>query len=145
MVRSEQLLPADILARATLRGNEYAWPVGDIPRVIEGARLADLVNIGGQLQLRVPGGDTCECYWVEVDTFKTVTETADWQERVLLTADAALKQYKHLCDRHNFIEEIRSSFGKILQEFEASGGEINDALCFVWYVETEDDAMRRNS
>jgi hypothetical protein len=31
----ELRLPHDVLQRATLRGNEYAWPVEYIPKVIE--------------------------------------------------------------------------------------------------------------
>ena len=33
-----EMLPADLLARATLRGDEYAWPLDDIPQVIEAGK-----------------------------------------------------------------------------------------------------------
>jgi hypothetical protein len=50
----ELRLPHDVLQRATLQGNEYAWPVEYIPKVIEAAREAELASIGGQLQFRLP-------------------------------------------------------------------------------------------
>jgi hypothetical protein len=52
----EGALPPDIISRASLRGNEYAWPVETIPEVIEAARPNALVNIGGQLQFRFADG-----------------------------------------------------------------------------------------
>ena len=54
-------LPGQLLERATLRGSERAWPIGDIPEVIEVAKENDLASVGGQLQLRFPDGGTCEC------------------------------------------------------------------------------------
>ena len=68
MTEPESLLPADILARATLSGNEYAWRLEDIPAVIDSARAAGLVSLGGQLQFRLAGPGTLECYWVDVST-----------------------------------------------------------------------------
>ena len=53
--------PGQLLERATLRGNERTWPIGDIPEVIEVAKENDLASVGGQLQLRFPDGGTCEC------------------------------------------------------------------------------------
>src|SRR5947209_2773874 len=134
---SEKLLPADIISRATLRGNEFAWPVSDIPAVIEAAKLENLVNIGGQLQFRIPNGGTCECYWVDVDTYKTVPTDLPWADRVSCTASTAIAEFQQLCDKYDFVAEGRSAFAAHLEEFEAQGGDINEALCFVWYVEAE--------
>src|SRR5688572_7821855 len=92
---AESQLPPEILAIGTLIGNEYAWPVNDIPAVIEAARRSNLVNIGGQLQFRMPGA-TCECYWVQVDTFKVVPQDLPWAERVAKTADAAIYYFNQL-------------------------------------------------
>jgi hypothetical protein len=71
---AEQHLPADILQRASLRGGEYAWLIKDVPSVIAAAKRANLVNIGGQLQFRIPDEGTCECYWVNVDTYRSVSK-----------------------------------------------------------------------
>lgn len=133
----ENLLPASLIERSTLRGNERAWPIGDIPKVIEEARLADLISIGGQLQFRLPDGGTCECYWVEVDTFKGVPSDLPWSERVVRTAAEATSQFNDLLDRQDFVAEGRKAFQRYLDDFEASGGNLADAMCFVWYVEAD--------
>lgn len=140
---SENLLPQRVVSRATLRGNEYAWRVEDIPTVIAAARAANLVNIGGQLQFRIPDGGTCECYWIEVDTYKEVPADLPWSDRVSATAAAALSQFQNLCNERDFIAEGRSAFGAHLADLEAKGHDINEALCFVWYTYSEDEAAAR--
>ena len=136
-------LPEDVIVRATLRGNEYAWRVGDIPIVIEAAKSANLINIGGQLQFRIPKGGTCECYWVEVDTYTEVSADLPWADRVSATAATALSQFQRLCNECDFVAEGRASFGEHLREFEARGGDLNEALCFVWYVKGQQEAVTR--
>jgi len=142
---SESLLPDHILKRANLQGNEYAWRPSDIPEVIEAARAANLVSIGGQLQFRFPDGGTCECYWVDIDTFKSVPVDLPWQERVTRTADAALREFRAVAAQYDFLAEGRSAFTKYFEEFESTGGEPADAMCFVWYVESEQEAVKRAS
>jgi len=102
---TELRLPHAILQRASLRANEYAWPIEDIPNVIEAARQANLASIGGQLQFRLPDGGTCECYWVEVDTYKSVPASLPWQERVDQTAAVALADFSHLLSKFDFVTE----------------------------------------
>jgi hypothetical protein len=106
----EKLLPPSLLQRAILRGNEYAWLLDDIPGVIEAVREADLVSVGGQLQFRFPEGGTCECYWVEVDTYQTVPINLPWAERVTRTAEAALADLRELQTRWDFLAEGRTAF-----------------------------------
>lgn len=133
---AERLLPHDLLECATLRGNEYAWRLDDIPRVIKAAREANLVSIGGQLQFRFPEGGTCECYRVEVDTYPTVPSNLPWAERVTRTADAALADFRELQTRWDFMAEGRTGFEEEFQKWEANGGDTASAMCFVWYVTT---------
>ena len=133
--QSESLLPQDVRARGTLRGNEWAWPIAEIPLVVEAARLAKLASIGGQLQFRFPGGGTCELYWIEVDTLKVIPPDLPWEEQVERTAIAALSQFEDLQRRFDFLAEGQSAFGRYLDEFASSGGDPRDAMCFVWYVE----------
>src|SRR5271154_6028933 len=92
MNSAEQHLPKMLLWRASLRNGEYAWRINDIPEVIEAARMAGLVNIGGQLQFRVPEA-ICECYWVEVDTYKGVSDALPWKDRVTQTAQMGLAAF----------------------------------------------------
>ena len=143
MTAADALLPRPLLERATLRGNEYAWPIGAIPDVIEAAKSANLVSIGGQLQFRLTEGGTCECYWVEVDTYSSVADDLTWDERVQATAEQGLRQFVALQNRFDFEAEGRSSFAKHIEDFEADGGNLADAMCFVWYLRTEEEAAGR--
>ena len=97
---AEARLPAEILAKASLRGvdDEYAWRLDDIPFVIGAARAVGLANIGGQLQFRGPEF-TCECYWVEVDTYKAMPTDLPFDVRVDLTADTAKRAFRNCAVR----------------------------------------------
>lgn len=143
MKHPERHLPTFLIERATLRGNEYAWRLADIPTVIEAAREANLISIGGQLQFRMPDVGTCECYWIEVDTYKDVSQDLAWSERVTSTSRSALSQFHRLIEEFDFIAEGRKAFAPHLLTFEAQGGDLDDAVCFVWYVESEQEAASR--
>lgn len=119
------------------------WPIGDIPAVIEAARAANLVSIGGQLQFRLPDGGTCECYWVEVDTYKSVDKALPWNERVVRTAEAASRDFAALQERFDFITEGRKAFPGYLGKLRADGRDTADAMCFVWYVLCEEEASAK--
>lgn len=123
-------LPADLLSRASLGGNEYAWPLSDIPDVIEAARAANLLSIGGQLQFRLPNGGTCECYWVEVDTFRTVPKDQPWAARVQHAAVEALNAFRDLPNQYDFLAEGRKAFAEHLDALD----DPTSTMCFVWDV-----------
>lgn len=137
-VFSEQALPPDILQRASLAGSEYAWRIQDIPDVIAAARAANLISVGGQLQFRLPDGGTCECYWVDVDTYKSVDKALPWSERVNRTAEVALRDFEALQERFDFVAEGRVGFASYLDALVAQGRDPADSMCFVWYVLSED-------
>jgi hypothetical protein len=131
----EAFLPQDLLDRGTKRGSEWAWPIADIPAVIDASRRANMVNVGGQLQFRIPNGGTCELYWIEVDALKLVLPTLPWQARVEQTAALALHQFQDLPREFDFLAEGQSAFGQYLVEKRASGTDPHNAMCFVWYFE----------
>ena len=135
MKPAELRLPREILKRASLRGDEYAWPIDDIPKVIEAARQANLVNIGGQLQFRLADGATCECYWIEVDTTKSVPASLPWQARVEQTAIVALADFKRLTTTFDFVAEGRRSFAAHFKRLEAAGGDAAQTMCLAWYLD----------
>jgi hypothetical protein len=137
MVEVEELLPASIVRRATLRGKEYAWPLTDIPHVIDAAEAAGLASVGGQLQFRIPSRATCECYWVDVDTYRGLSRDLLWSEEVRVTAESARRQFSSLLAETDFVAEGRKGFAAPLSEFEAAGGQVEDAMCFVWYLRAE--------
>src|ERR1700737_4055929 len=130
----ERHLPKELLDRASLRGKEFAWRIADIPEVIEAARRAGLVNVGGQLQFRLPDGGTCECYWVEVDTHRSVSKELPWAERVIQTADVALADFIRLASKYNFLGEGGRVFSTHLKDVEEQGGNPAEMMRFVWYV-----------
>ncbi len=134
-------LPPELMARASLRGREHAWPLHDIPAVVEAARKANLINIGGQLQFRLPAG-TCECYWVNIDTYKSVPATLPWSQRVQATADEALRQLETLRTGVDFLAEGRRGFATHLDDAQAAGIDPIDHMCFVWYVKSEESLER---
>jgi hypothetical protein len=140
----ESALPQEILQRASLAGSEYAWRIRDIPEVIEAARRCNLISIGGQLQFRPADGSVCECYWVDVDTYKSVDKTLPWNERVTHTAEAALRDFGALQTRFDFISEGLSGFAKVLDTLVATGRDPADSMCFVWYVMGEAEAKARD-
>lgn len=128
-----ELLPETLQRSATLRGNEYAWRPDDIPNVIEAGMRANLLNVGGQLQLRLPTA-TCECYWVQVDTFRVVPGNLPWNDGVAMTASEALRQFVKLPQEFDFVVEARKALPKSLS-VENSVSDLEDAICFVWYLE----------
>jgi hypothetical protein len=132
-------LPIEILERASRAGNELAWRVPEIPNVILAARDANLVNIGGQLQFRLPGA-TCECYWVEVDTYRSVDKALPWSERVALTAEVALRNFRAITSRFDMVAEGRLAFPAQLDALVADGEDPSDFIWFVWYVLNEEEA-----
>jgi hypothetical protein len=135
-----ELLPAALLARASIRGNEHAWPVDEIPQVIEAARKANLVSIGGQLQFRLSNGGTCECYWVQVDTYQSVEKALPWRERVERTAEAGARDFAALRSDVNFLAEARERFAVHLDAEVADGRDPLDSMFFVWDLLTEEEA-----
>jgi hypothetical protein len=139
-----------VLQRASLRGEEYAWALSDIPLVIDAVRDADLLNVGGQLQFRIPekfGGGICECYWVSVDTFGSVPKDLRWGDRVVKTAKTALAEFMYLKSKYDFVQEGMNEFGERLAEAEKRGGNIKDMMYFVWYAldEKEEAEMDKKS
>jgi hypothetical protein len=141
---SAQALPPEILQRASLAGNEYAWRIRDIPDVIAAARGANLISIGGQLQFRLPRGGTCECYWVDVRTDRSVDKALPWSERVHRTAEVALRDFEALQESFDFIAEGQVGFASHLDALVAQGHDPADSMCFVWYVLSEDAEKTAN-
>ncbi len=97
-----------------------------------------LISVGGQLQFRLPDGGTCECYWVDVDTYKSFDKALPWSERVNRTAEVGLRDFEALQERFDFVAEGRVGFASYLDALVAHGRDPADSMCFVWYVLSED-------
>ena len=133
MVRHEELLPTAVLEGATLRGNEYAWPLEAIPKVILAAQQVGLINVGGQLQFRLPAA-TCECYWIEVDTLRVMPHRLTTREKIDWTAREALKQFEELPRQWDFLAEGKKFFSYALGDYVSGGGDPLRVMSFVWYL-----------
>lgn len=142
-MQTETLLPAAILEKADFRSNEYAWRIADIPAVIKAAADANLLSLGGQLQIRTPD---CigECDWVETDPAGLVPDDLPWDVRVAMCSELALQDWKDLLAHFDVHQQIREAFPDPIKRHLARGGTVEDATWFVWYVmdEAGDQKMR---
>ncbi|MGN6423999.1 MAG: hypothetical protein ACTHLA_11880 [Asticcacaulis sp.] len=133
---TESQLPAEILAKADFRFNEYAWRVADLPEVIEAAKTLNLLNLGGQLQLRTDAA-IGEVYWVATDPNANVPEDLPWEVRVRMAAEFSLRDLAEIQAEFDFAQEITDAFPDPVAEFKASGGDLTAAIWFAWYVAEE--------
>ena len=107
--------------------------------MIEAASEANLLNIGGQLQFIPPQIGVCECYWIEVDTNKTVSAKLPWNKRVQLSAESALAQFKKLKATKDFTKEGRDAFTQLVDI------DLEQTMCFVWYLSTDSEQQELDS
>ncbi len=77
---SETYLPREVLEQALQRGNQFLWHPSYIPTLIEEARKANLVNMGGQLQIVCPNGQVMELYWIGAETYTDVPAGDVWKK-----------------------------------------------------------------
>jgi hypothetical protein len=136
---SEALLPSEILAKADFRSNEYAWRISDLPEVIEAAKELNLLNLGGQLQIRTADA-IGECDWVDIDVCKFIPEDLPWDVRVRMAAHTALSDLEELKANVDFALEITEAFPEPVARHIESGGKIEDVIWFVWYADSETTA-----
>ncbi|MGO6814677.1 hypothetical protein [Rhizobium leguminosarum] len=132
----EMLLPDTLRSAACRSGSEWGWQPETIPLVIDEAEKLGLLNVGGQLQFLMPEG-TCECYWVEVNALMGEADSLTWAERVALSATAARQQMVDISLRYDFIEEGRKAFADPFAAYEATGGNVRDRMCFIWYLQAD--------
>ncbi|KQM79248.1 hypothetical protein ASE70_04995 [Sphingomonas sp. Leaf22] len=134
--RPDMVLPETIRSIASRSGCKWGWRPDAIPQVIDAAEQAGLLNIGGQLQFRLPGA-TCECYWVEVDAVAQEPRGLRWTERVARAATVARQQFADIGNRYDFLSEGRDAFPAAFHAYEASGGNLGDCLWFIWYLKAD--------
>jgi hypothetical protein len=132
----EVLLPSPVLAKATLRGNEYAWPFGNVEEAILAARSAGLATLGGQVQFRLPDG-TCELYWRSA-TAADRQPRESWPAYVHRSAAEVLASFREKILAVDYLAEARQ--WPFLHEKLEAGVNILDFLCFVLYFQAEKQA-----
>lgn len=142
MANSELFLPHDLLERAFVRGNSYAWSIADVPLVLEAARKANLINLGGDLQFRFPEG-ICECYWVGLHGSGEVGDTSlSWNERVNISADSDLAEFRDLLAKFDFLEEGCNGYKELFENYMASGNDPSQIMCFELSLVSESEFLK---
>jgi hypothetical protein len=133
----EELLPPSILAKGSLRGNEYAWQFGDVKDVVAAARAAGLATLGGQAQFRLPDG-ICEMYWLDADaSYRRPGEP--WSAFVGRSADEVLAAFREKVVPADFLAEAQR-WPFLCTKIE-EGLNVLDYLCFVLSFQTERSAL----
>jgi len=120
------LLPAEIAKEASLRGNEYGWPISAFPGALTTAKSAGFACIGGQFQFRL-ADSTCEMYWLSADS----TDRRDgepWSDFSNRSCAEVLEKFEHLISKTNFTEEAAKW---------RLGASAVGTLVFVAYFESE--------
>ncbi len=125
----EHLLPSSVLGKASLRGNEYAWPLAAVEEAVTAAAGCGLVNLGGQAQFRIPEG-TCELYWVSLNSGAQLANEL-WETYVARSAAEVLAQLAALRERTDFIKEALQ--WPVLHQLHSQGVDLHQYLCFVLY------------
>jgi hypothetical protein len=126
---SAKFLPSSLLSKATLRGNEYAWPLAAVEEAVTSAAACGLANLGGQAQFRIPDG-TCELYWLSLDGSPRLPDEP-WANYVTRSAAEVLAQSTALRERTDFITEALQ--WPVLRQLHDQGVDLNQYLCFVLY------------
>ncbi len=133
----ESKLPADLLAKADFRHDEYAWKIADIPEVIRTVAAQGYMSLGGQLQIRTPDA-IGECEWVETDPAGFAEADLPWDVRIRMVEQFALEDWDALKGEFDFAEQVRLAFPEPVADFLAKGGDLTDALYFTWYIIDEE-------
>jgi hypothetical protein len=120
------LLPSEIAKEASLRGNEYAWPISAFPDALAKARSLGFACLAGQFQFRAPDG-VCEMYWLSANS----TDRHDHEP----SSDFSSRSCTEVMNK---FEEIVSStdFVKEAANWKLDAGAVG-TLVFVAYFESE--------
>ncbi|MGC2640031.1 MAG: hypothetical protein WA294_22830 [Acidobacteriaceae bacterium] len=131
----EFTLPAELVAGASVRGNEYGWPPTEFPDAAQRAELLGYACVGGQFQFRAAVG-TCEMYWLSADSTKRLP-TEDWPAYCARSRAEVLDKFHQIIDQTDFAQEAMQ--WPILKGEVNRGLDILSALVFVAYFETEEE------
>ena len=141
----EERLPPSILNKAVKKANTFFGRISDIPELIEAARQAEIISLGGALNfIGLPGTSsedvgTCECYWV-----KALVAPSEGQEWATMVEDAALstrKAFLELPQKYDFHKEGLSF--PTVKGYADRGGNLDDIMYFYWTMDSEEEYRER--
>jgi hypothetical protein len=128
------LLPPEIAKGASLRGNEYGWPISAFPAAFAKARSLGFACLGGQFQFRSPG-NTCEMYRLSANP----TDRRDhepWSAFSHRSCSEVVSQFKGLVSK--------TDFGKEPAHWKLDAGAV-ETLVFVAYFESQSTCGNLNN
>lgn len=130
----EERLPAALLAKASLRGYEYAWRLANVSEVLSAAQACSLATVGAVAQFRVPAG-TCELYWRNSDS-EPRRPGEPWSEYVTRSAAEVLAGITAFS-----VEEMVAEGLEWLDVYALrnAGADVSEYLFFVLYFNAEDE------
>ncbi len=120
------LLPPEIANGASLRGDEYGWPISAFPEALAKAKSLGFACIGGQFQFRSADG-IYEMYWLSPDS----TDRRDhepWSDFSSRSCSEVMNKFEELVSSTDFIKEAAN--WKL-------GARAVETLVFVAYFESE--------
>ncbi|MGD0759078.1 MAG: hypothetical protein ABR921_09245 [Candidatus Sulfotelmatobacter sp.] len=120
------LLPPAIAKGASLRGNEYGWPISAFPEALAKARSLGFACIGGQFQFRLPDS-ICEMYWLSADPAGR-RDDEPWSDFSNRSCSEVMSKFEDLVSKTDFVREAAN------WKLDARDAE---TLVFVAYFESE--------
>ena len=134
-----KLLPEDLLRRADVRWGELAWHPADIPAVIEAAKDANLINLGGHLQVRASSsyGESVYAYF-----HYNLQDGQPWEQQVERSAKEALQFIQSFKGNSEFIAIARESWPALMDEAEAAKSDPMSVVYFSWSLMSETEALQ---
>jgi len=126
-------MPSDLMEKADLRGDEYAWPLPAFPAALAAAQTAGLACLGGQFQFRLPEA-TCEMYWLSVDPAGQLPDEP-WPAFVTRSCAETAVAFQSLASSTDFRAEAMR--WQSVPELSAAGAEPERHLYFVAYFVAE--------
>jgi hypothetical protein len=97
------LLPAEISKGASVRGNEYGWPISAFPEGLAKARSLGFACLGGQFQFRSPDSIR-EMYWLSASP----TDRPDhepWSGFSNRPCSEVMSKFEDLVSKTDFVKE----------------------------------------
>ncbi|MDC0435215.1 hypothetical protein OAM69_06215 [bacterium] len=132
-MREREYLPENLLRKASVsEGGECAWKQEDVSEVINAAKRASVVNLGGQPQFQGPIG-TSEPYWLNFGPSER-NENEAYSEYVERAATETLAAFQHMVNNTNFIQVGVENWEHI-REANIAGMDILNHLWFVLYFD----------
>lgn len=120
------LLPPEIAEGASLRDNEYGWPVSAFTESLTSARSRGFACLGGQFQFRFPS-TIYEMYWLEANATARL-DGEPWSNYSSRSCSEVMSKFEELISKTDFAKEA-ANFGLDRHAV--------DTLVFVAYFESE--------